>query len=79
MDDCALAGGACVEATLGRVLGAIGGYHQDGIRVDVAHARGFLGPILCVVLDDAEAINPEKSEAEELRDGDGVLCCLGEL
>lgn len=52
------------EATAVAICGA---ERRDGARcvaVDVAHGRGFAGPVVWRVLDDAEGVNPEVCVAE---------------
>jgi len=48
------------------------GEGQDRVAVDVAHCAGFATPVIGVILDDAQGIDPEVAEAEPAGEVDGV-------
>lgn len=43
--------------------------------VDLSHHRGLLAPVLGVILDDAQGVDPEIAYPEPAEEGDYILVC----
>ncbi len=67
-----------VEAVAGAAAGR-GGDGEVAVLVDVGHFCGLGEPVVGVVLDDAEGVDPDVVHAECPGEGDGVLEGLGDL